>query len=97
MKILSSAPDLAEVGQAFFASEFYSSWINIYQKLDCAQARLAQEAFRSMSPWSLQETLELLQSGASSSLEACLKQEFELAKRAIRHPDLAEGVAGCTR
>ena len=52
----------------------------------------ALKALRKASPRSLHETLTLLQNGKSLSLSECLKQELEAAKRAIRHPDLIEGV-----
>lgn len=49
-------------------------------------------ALRNASPRSLHETLTLLRSGQDRSLSDCLKQEFEAMRRAIRHPDLNEGV-----
>lgn len=52
----------------------------------------ALRALRKASPRSLQETLTLLHNGKSLSLSECLEQEFEAMRRAIRHPDLAEGV-----
>ncbi|MFT6301366.1 MAG: enoyl-CoA hydratase [Granulosicoccus sp.] len=52
----------------------------------------AYKALRNASPRSLQETLTLLKNGLRFSLEDSLKREFEMAKRALRHPDLAEGV-----
>jgi len=57
-----------------------------------AEAKSARQALRSASPRSLQETITLLRKGEGSTLEACLKREFKAAQRAIRHPDLAEGV-----
>ncbi len=66
--------------------------------LECLKARgsaAALEAHKKMSgasPRSLQETLSLLRKGHGSTLETCLDRELEAAKRAIRHPDLAEGV-----
>ena len=56
------------------------------------EAKAARRALRSASPRSLQETITLLKKGAGSTLESCLMREFEAAQRAIRHPDLAEGV-----
>ena len=44
------------------------------------------------SPRSLQETLSLLREGRGLTLESCLGRELAAAKRAIRHPDLVEGV-----
>lgn len=52
----------------------------------------ACEAIRNASPRSLQETLTLLKSGLKLSLEQSLRRELETAKRALSHPDLAEGV-----
>lgn len=52
----------------------------------------ALAALNRASPRSLQETLTLLKHGRGLSLSACLKQEFEAVRRAIRHPDMAEGV-----
>jgi enoyl-CoA hydratase len=57
-----------------------------------AEEKSARQALRSASPRSLQETITLLRKGEGSTLEACLKREFKAAQRAIRHPDLAEGV-----
>ena len=56
------------------------------------EAKAARLALLSASPRSLQETITLLKKGAKSTLEACLAREFKAAQRAIRHPDLAEGV-----
>lgn len=36
--------------------------------------------------------MTLLKNGAEQSLKWCLTQEYEAMRRAIRHPDLAEGV-----
>ncbi|WP_170336697.1 enoyl-CoA hydratase/isomerase family protein [Ruegeria arenilitoris] len=52
----------------------------------------ALRVLKKVSPYSLQETLTLLQNGKELSLSECLGQEFEAMRRAIRHPDLAEGV-----
>lgn len=52
----------------------------------------ALRALRAASPRSLHETLTLLRNGAGMSLSDCLRQEYEAMTRAIRHPDLAEGV-----
>jgi enoyl-CoA hydratase len=57
-----------------------------------AKAKAAQQALQSASPRSLLETLSLLKNGTWSTLKACLEREFEAAQRAIRHPDLTEGV-----
>ncbi len=65
---------------------------------DCLRQRAgpeAQAALRkldSVSPRSLQETMRLLRSGAKASLSECLDREFDAVQRAIRHPDLLEGV-----
>lgn len=52
----------------------------------------ALKALNKASPRSLQETLTLLRRGKELSLSECLKQELEAVRRAIRHPDLVEGV-----
>lgn len=52
----------------------------------------ALKAFANASPRSLQETLTLIRNGKNLSLSECLQQEFEAMQRAIRHPDLVEGV-----
>ncbi len=52
----------------------------------------ARQTLEKVSPRSLQETMRLLRHGRNSSLADCLKREFEAVQRAIRHPDLAEGV-----
>lgn len=52
----------------------------------------ARQTLEKVSPRSLQETMRLLRYGRESSLADCLKREFEAVQRAIRHPDLAEGV-----
>ncbi|MBO6920193.1 MAG: enoyl-CoA hydratase/isomerase family protein [Rhizobiaceae bacterium] len=56
------------------------------------EAQHAKDALKSASPRSLQETMTLLRRGANSTLEACLAREFKTVQRAIRHPDLNEGV-----
>ena len=56
------------------------------------EAKHAQAALRSASPRSLQETITLLKRGTGATLETCLAREFKAVQRAIRHPDLAEGV-----
>lgn len=56
------------------------------------ESKAARRALRSASPRSLQETITLLKKGSGSTLELCLMREFKAAQRAIRHPDLAEGV-----
>lgn len=53
---------------------------------------VALNALQKASPRSLQETLTLLKNGSQLSLSECLAQEFEAMRRAIRHPDLIEGV-----
>lgn len=66
--------------------------------LECLKARgskAALDAHMKMSgasPRSLQETLSLLREGRGLTLESCLDRELAAAKRAIRHPDLVEGV-----
>ena len=55
-------------------------------------SKSARQALDRMSPRSLQETMRLLRRGRDASLKDCLAREFEAAQRAIRHPDLAEGV-----
>lgn len=55
-------------------------------------AKNALAALRSASPRSLQEAVTLLSRGVGATLETCLKREFKAVRRAIRHPDLAEGV-----
>lgn len=65
---------------------------------DCLSIRTGSEkqktlnALNKVSPRSLQETMMLLRRGRQSTLADCLKREFEAVQRAIRHPDLAEGV-----
>lgn len=88
---LFSTVSLAVMKEAFSQSTLHSIDQEL-SKLQYAEARTAQESLRSSSPRSLQETLSLLQDGRSSYLEACLKREFKAAQRAIRHPDLVEGV-----
>lgn len=82
---------LAVMTQAFSQATLYSI-DQCLSKMRHAEARTAQRSMRSTSPRSLQETISLLRYGRSSSLEACLKREFEAAQRAIRHPDFVEGV-----
>ena len=57
-----------------------------------AEIQEAQQNLDKVSPRSLQETMRLLRRGHESSLAECLKREFDAVQRAIRHPDLAEGV-----
>lgn len=52
----------------------------------------ALHAMRKASPRSLLETLTLIRQGKELSLRACLDQELAAMRRAIRHPDLIEGV-----
>jgi enoyl-CoA hydratase/carnithine racemase len=65
---------------------------------DCLSVRTGSEkqkaldALNKVSPRSLQETMILLRRGSQSTLADCLKREFKAVQRAIRHPDLAEGV-----
>lgn len=87
----SSILNLAMMTHAFSQATLYSIDQGL-SEMRHAEARAAQESLRSTSPRSLQETMSLLQYGRSSSLETCLKREFEAAQRAIRHPDLSEGV-----
>ena len=88
---LSGTLNLAVMTQAFSQPTLCSIDQSL-SKMQRAEARAAQESLRSTSPRSLQETMSLLRYGRASSLETCLKREFEAAQRAIRHPDLAEGV-----
>jgi enoyl-CoA hydratase len=90
-RYLSSIPNLAVMTQAFSQPTLCSIDHGL-SKMRHAEARAAQESLRATSPRSLQETMSLLRYGRSSSLETCLKREFEAAQRAIRHPDFAEGV-----
>ena len=87
----SSILHLVLMTQAFSQETLYSIDQGL-AKMQHTEARRAQELMRSNSPRSLQETLSLLKYGRSSSLETCLKREFEAAQRAIRHPDFAEGI-----
>lgn len=57
-----------------------------------AGSKNARQTLEKVSPRSLQETMRLLRRGRDASLKDCLEREFEAAQRAIRHPDLAEGV-----
>lgn len=65
---------------------------------DCLSKRTAvgsesaRKTLDKVSPRSLQETMRLLRRGRDASLKDCLAREFEAMQRAIRHPDLAEGV-----
>ncbi|CUH84240.1 enoyl-CoA hydratase/isomerase family protein [Thalassovita mediterranea] len=52
----------------------------------------ALAALRKASPRSLKETLTLLREGRFLTLAECLQQEFDAMRRALRHPDLVEGV-----
>jgi enoyl-CoA hydratase len=61
-------------------------------KSKSTEAKAARRALHSASPRSLQETITLLKKGVGATLNSCLMREFEAAQRAIRHPDLAEGV-----
>ena len=68
---------------------------SIFDCLELHQNRPKKRALHALekaSPRSLQETLTLLRNGRDRSLSECLSQEFEAMQRAIRHPDLAEGV-----
>lgn len=56
------------------------------------EAKHALSALRNASPRSLQETITLLRRGVGATLQTCLTREFKAVQRAIRHPDLAEGV-----
>lgn len=56
------------------------------------EAKLAHKSLQLASPRSQQETITLLRRGTDATLESCLMREFKAVKRAIRHPDLAEGV-----
>ena len=62
------------------------------EKHPSKRKKVALQALKNASPRSLQETLTLLRNGKCLSLSECLEQEFEAMRRAIRHPDLAEGV-----
>ncbi len=61
-------------------------------KRTTAGSMSARQTLDKVSPRSLQETMRLLRSGRDASLKDCLAREFEAVQRAIRHPDLAEGV-----
>jgi enoyl-CoA hydratase/carnithine racemase len=61
-------------------------------KRTAAGSKSARQTLDKVSPRSLQETIRLLRRGRDASLKDCLAREFEAAQRAIRHPDLAEGV-----
>ncbi|MBO9409758.1 enoyl-CoA hydratase/isomerase family protein [Shimia sp. R9_1] len=52
----------------------------------------ALSALKQASPRSLQETLTLVRNGRERSLSECLEHEFEAMQRALRHPDLVEGI-----
>lgn len=56
------------------------------------ETKAALIALGKASARSLVETMTLLKNGAEQSLKWCLTQEYEAMRRAIRHPDLAEGV-----
>ncbi len=61
-------------------------------KRTAAISKSAHQTLDRVSPRSLQETMRLLRRGRDAPLKDCLAREFEAAQRAIRHPDLAEGV-----
>jgi enoyl-CoA hydratase/carnithine racemase len=72
-----------------------ASLCGIFECLDRRHSNAKDNALKvlkNVSPYSLQETLTLLQNGKELSLSECLRQEFEAMRRAIRHPDLVEGV-----
>ncbi len=60
--------------------------------LGSAPAQDATDTLRSKSPTSVLWTFELMRLGASRTLEQCLEVELALARRAVQHPDFAEGV-----
>ncbi|OYT69984.1 MAG: enoyl-CoA hydratase [Chloracidobacterium sp. CP2_5A] len=55
-------------------------------------SRRALESLRAASPFSLGIAWALLCAGRPASLETAFAQEQEAARRALRHPDYAEGV-----
>ena len=57
-----------------------------------AKTQMARQSLDAVSPRSLHETMRMLRHGRDSSLAECLNREFEAVQRAIRHPDLAEGI-----
>lgn len=68
---------------------------SIVDCLNRSRVRLREDALaalRKASPRSLLKTMILLRSGKHLSLSECLQREFEAAQRALRHPDLVEGV-----
>lgn len=56
-------------------------------------AREAAETIASHAPTALKVTLRALRSARSmSGIEECLRQDFRLCQRFLRHPDLREGI-----
>lgn len=86
-----SVLNLAE-SSACFSQPTLCSIDDCLVKSKNSKADEALKRMRSASPRSLQETLSLLKRGDGSTLKACLEREFEAVQRAMRHPDLAEGV-----
>jgi len=84
------------LGLAASTSCFYQPTLcSIEDCLTKSKSTKTNEALRALklaSPRSLQETLSLLKRGVGSTLKTCLMREFEAVQRAIRHPDLVEGV-----
>ncbi|MBO9477147.1 enoyl-CoA hydratase/isomerase family protein [Shimia sp. R11_0] len=68
------------------------SIMDCLEKHTSKRREVALNVLRKASPRSLQETLTLLRNGQHLSLVECLDRELEAMRRAIRHPDLAEGV-----
>lgn len=65
---------------------------NCLSNVNSIEAIEALKALKVASPRSLHETMSLLNKTSNKTLSACLAHEFKAAQRAIRHPDLIEGV-----
>lgn len=77
---------------ACFTADTVFGILDRLEALGGAAAREALTAIRSASPTSLLSTFELMRLGTDRTLAQCQTIELALARRAVRHPDFAEGV-----
>ena len=62
------------------------------ERLGTEWSRATLATLRQASPSAVHWTFEIVRRGAGRTLEQCFAAELDLARRAVRHPDFAEGV-----
>ncbi len=81
-----------EAAVTVFAEPSVIKILAALERMETEWSRATLRTLRAVSPSSLLWTFEIVRAGARRTFEQCQEAELELALRATKHPDFAEGV-----